>query len=125
MFTNTSAWTECETRSIFKRSLIGLNTEFLLDWLSYQGKRASMPYYLPISGGWILGCIPFPRVLALYEMQTTTLRTWTLVTVSISYTNNHYTTSAYVCLSFTPLAILCHSKANLLSIINCDVWGLK
>ena len=30
--------TECDTRSIFKQSLIGLNSvSLLLDWLLYQG----------------------------------------------------------------------------------------
>ena len=39
VFTNLSARAKCDTRSIFQRSLPGLNSEFflLLDWLSYQG----------------------------------------------------------------------------------------
>ena len=37
--------------------------------------------------------MPFPRVLVLCEMQTTSFRTWTRVTVSISYNDKCYITS--------------------------------
>ena len=33
-------------------------------------KEPSLPYYLPIAGGRIIGFIPFPRVLVLCEMQS-------------------------------------------------------
>ena len=70
IFTNPSAQTGYDTRSIFKRSLTGLNSVFLLlDWLPYQAVEPSLPYYLPIAGGRIIGLIPFPRVLVLCEMQ--------------------------------------------------------
>ena len=36
--------------------------------------------------------MPFPRVLALCEMQTDSTRIWTWVTVFISYSDNRYTT---------------------------------
>ena len=49
-------------------------------------------YYLPIAGGRIIGFIPFPRVLVLYEMQSISSRIWTRSAVSISYDDNHYTT---------------------------------
>ena len=40
VFTNLSARAGCDTRSIFKWSLTGLNLVFtLLDWLPNQGKR--------------------------------------------------------------------------------------
>ena len=52
-----------------------------------------MPYYLPIAGGRIIGFIPFPRVLVLCEMKSVLSRIWTRVAVSISYDDNHYTTS--------------------------------
>ena len=51
-----------------------------------------MPYYLPISGGRIIGFIPFPRVLVLCEMHSASSKIWTRVAVSISYDDNHYTT---------------------------------
>ena len=57
----------------------------LLDWLPSQGWRTSLPYYLPIAGGRIIGFIPFPRVLVLCEMQSVSFRIWTRVAVSISY----------------------------------------
>ena len=41
-----------------------MNSVFLLlDWLSYQGCRVSLPYYLSIAGGRIVGFIPFPKVI--------------------------------------------------------------
>ena len=47
-----------------------------------------------IAGKRIPGFIPFSRVLALCEIQTVSSRTWTQVTVFISYGNNHDTTSS-------------------------------
>ena len=55
-------------------------------------KTPSLPYYLPIAGGRIIGFIPFPRVLVLCEMQSVSSRIWTRVAVSIPYDDNHYTT---------------------------------
>ena len=50
-------------------------------------------YYLPIDGGRIIVFIPFPRILAICEMQSVWSRIWICVTMSISYDDNHYTTS--------------------------------
>ena len=50
-----------------------------------------MPYYLPKTGGRIIGFIPFPRVLVLCEMQSVLPRIWTRVAVFISYDDNHCT----------------------------------
>ena len=38
----------------------------------------------------------FPKVLALYELQTASARIWTLVAVSISYSDDHYSMSASI-----------------------------
>ena len=57
-----------------------------------MAEEPSLPYYLPIAEGRIIGFIPFPRVFVLCEMQSVSSRIWTCVTVSISYNNNHYTT---------------------------------
>ena len=94
IFTNASARSEYDTRSIFKRSLTGFNSEFSFSWTSCLNKaeEPSLPYYLPIAGGRIIGLIPFPRVLVLCEMQSVSSRIWTRVAVSISYDDNHYTT---------------------------------
>ena len=83
------------TRSIFKWSLTGLNSEFSFSKTSSltKAKEPSLPYYLPIAGGRIIGFIPFPRVLVLCEMQSVSSRIWTRVAVSNSYDDNHYTTS--------------------------------
>ena len=77
----------------FKRSLTGLNSEFSFSCTSCltKAEEPSLPYYLPIGGGRIIGFIPFPRVLVLCEMQSVLSRIWTLVAVSISYNDNHYT----------------------------------
>ena len=78
---------------IFKRSLTGLNSEFHFSYTSCLTKtdEPSLPYYLPIARGRIIGFIPFPRVLMLCEMQSVSSRIWTRVAVSISYDDNHYT----------------------------------
>ena len=94
LFTNTSALAGYDTRSIFKRSLTGFNSEFSFSLTSCltKAEELSLPYYLPIAGGRIIGFIPFPRLLALCEMLSVSSRIWTRVAVSISYDDNHYTT---------------------------------
>ena len=86
-----------DTRSIFKRSLTGLSSEFSFSLTSCLTKteEPSLPYYLPKVGGRIIGFLPFPRVLVLCEMQLAWSRIWTCVAVSISYDDNHYTTGSY------------------------------
>ena len=61
-----------------------------------MAEEHSLPYYLPIVGGRIIGFIPFLRVSVLREMQSVSSRIWTRVTVSISYDDNHYTTGTSV-----------------------------
>ena len=91
---NPSARAGYDTRSIFKRSLTGLNSEFSFSYSSCLNKaeEPSLSYYLPIAGGGIIGFIPFPRVLVLCEMQSFSSRIWTRVAGSNSYDDNHYTT---------------------------------
>ena len=93
-FTNPSARAGYDTRSIFKRSLTGLNSEFSFSSTSClnRAEEPSLPYYLPIAGRRIFGFIPFPRVLVLCEMQSVSSRIWTRVAVFISYDDNNYTT---------------------------------
>ena len=94
LFTNPSARAGHDTRSIFKRSLTGLNLEFSFSQTSCltKAEEPSLSYYLPIVGGRIIGFIPFPRVLVLCEMQSVSVRIWTRVAMSISYDDNHYST---------------------------------
>ena len=82
-----------DTRSILKRSLTGLNSEFSFSLTSCLTKpeEPSLPYYLPIAGGRIIGFIPFPIVLVLCKRQSVSSRIWTRITVSISDDDNHYT----------------------------------
>ena len=98
IFTNPSARAGYDTRSIFKRSLTGLNSEFSFSQTSCltKAEEFSLPYYLPIAGGRIIGFIPFPRVLVLCEMQSVSSRFWTRVAVSISCDDNHYTTGTSI-----------------------------
>ena len=72
VFTNSSAQTGCNTRSIFKRSLTGLNSEFSFSYTGCltKAKNPSLPNYSPIAGGRIIGFVPFPMVLVLCEMQS-------------------------------------------------------
>ena len=76
IFTNPSARAGYDTRSIFKRSLTGLTSEFSFSLASCltKAEEPSLPYYLPIAGGRIIGYIPFPRVLVLCEMQLVSSR---------------------------------------------------
>ena len=66
LFTNPSARAGYDTRSVFKRSLTGLNSEFSFSRTSCltKAEEPSPSYYLPIAGGRIRGFIPFPRVFA-------------------------------------------------------------
>ena len=93
ILTNPSDRAGYDTKSIFKRSLTGLNSEFSFSYTSCltEAKEPSLPYYLPITGGRIIGFIPFPRVLVLCEMQSASFRIWTRIAVSIYYDDNHYT----------------------------------
>ena len=94
IFTNPSARAGYDTRSIFNRSFTGLNSEFSFSKTSCltKAEETSLPNYLLIAGGRIIGFIPFPRVLVQCEMQSVSSRIWTRVDVSISYDDNHYTT---------------------------------
>ena len=59
-----------------------------------KAEDPSLPYYLPIAGGRIIGFIPSPGVLVLCEMQSVSSRIWTRIAVSISYDDYDYTTGA-------------------------------
>ena len=76
----------------YYRSLTVLNSEFSFSYTSCltKAEEHSLPYYLPIAGGRVIGFIPFPRVLVLCEIQPVSSRIWTRFAVSISYNDNHY-----------------------------------
>ena len=84
-------------QDVTRGQVLGGGFEFriflLLDWYLTKAKEFNLPYYLPIAGERIIGFIPFPRVLALCEMQSASSRIWTRAAVSISHDNNHSTTS--------------------------------
>ena len=65
LFTNPSTRAGYDTRSIFKRSLTGLNSEFSFSYTSCltKAEEPCLSYYLPVAGGRIIGFIPFPKVL--------------------------------------------------------------
>ena len=97
IFTSPSARAGYDTRSIFKWSLQGLNSELSFSYTSCltKAEETSLPYYLPIAGVRIIGFIPFPRVLVLCEMLSVSSRIWTRVAESISYDDNDYTTGSF------------------------------
>ena len=68
LFTNPSAQAGYDTRSIFKRNLTCLNSEFSISLTRCltKAEEPSLSYYLPMAGGRIIGS---PRVLVLCEMQ--------------------------------------------------------
>ena len=94
IFTNPSARAGYDTRSIFKRSFTGLSSEFSFFETSCltKAEEPSLPYYLPVAGGRIIGFIPFPWVLVQCEMKSVSSRIWTRIVVSNSYDDNHYIT---------------------------------
>ena len=98
IFTNPSSRVGYDTRSVFKRSLTGLNSEFSFSQTSCltKAEEHSLPYYLPIAGGRITGFILFPRILVLCEIQLVSSRIWTSVAVSDFYDDKYYTTSTSV-----------------------------
>ena len=87
LFTNPSARTGYDTRSIFKRSLTGLNSEFSFSKTSCltKAEEPSLSYYLAIAGGRIIGFIPFPRVLVQCEMQSVSSRIWIRIVSPCSF----------------------------------------
>ena len=95
IFTNPSAG--CDKRSFFKQSLTGLNSEFsfLSTGCHAKTKEFSLSYYLFITRGRIVGFILFPRVFALFEIQTASSRIRTWVSVFISNNDNHYSTGLH------------------------------
>ena len=133
---NPSAREGYDARSIFKRGLTGLNSEFSFSYTSCltKAEEPSLPYYLLIAGGRIFGFIPFPRVLVLCEMQSVSSKIWTRVAVSISYDDNHYTTGTSLLPSLPgPLCpgVVAHDKVlsigeielNYVLMLNWIVWN--
>ena len=77
--------------------LTDLSSEFSFSYISCHSKvkEPSLSFYLLIAGGKIVGCIPFPSLLALCEMQTAWSRIWTWVTMFISNDDNYYTKGTF------------------------------
>ena len=130
---NTSARAGYDTRSIFKRSLTGFEFIYWIHLLNYSSPRLvaspraeepSLPYYLPIAGGRIIGFIPFPRVLVPCEMQSVSSRIWTHIAVSISYDDNHYTkgTSIVPCISHDQKSWIRLFEFHIVQILMGKVW---
>ena len=88
-----------DTRSVFQRSLTGLNSQFSFSYTGCltKAKEPSLPYYLPADGGKIIAYIPFPKLLTLCEMQTASTVIWTRVTVSIFYDDSNDPTAQWLC----------------------------
>ena len=101
-----------------------MNSEFSFSSTSYltEAEEPSLPYYLPIAGGRIIGFIPFPRVLVLCEMQSVSSRIWTRVAVSISYDDNHYTTGTSIHIHFI---VWYHRDSISVSIKMKMQWGVE
>ena len=67
-----------DTRSIFKRSTVALNSKVLPSYTSCftKAKKSFLFSYFPTLGGRTDGLMLFPRVLAWCEMQTALNRIW-------------------------------------------------
>ena len=90
IFTNFSARAGYDTKSVFKQSLTGLNSEFSFSYTSCLTKAEEfcLPYYLPIAGGKIIGFIPFLWVLSM----------WNAISLvkDLNYDYKHYTTGTSI-----------------------------
>ena len=119
IFTNPCARAGYDSMSIFKRSLTGLNSEFSFSLTSCltKAEEPSLPYYLLIAGGRIIGFIPFPRVLVLCEMLSVSSRIWTCVVVSISDDDHHYTTT----ITITPRPPRGCPRGVMVKAMNCGI----
>ena len=97
IFTNHSARVGYDPRSIFKRSLTGLNSEFSFSLTSCLTKAALLFIHSWRENNWIH---TFPKgISAMWNAVSS--RIWTRIAVSISYDDNHYTTGTYIlCVSF-------------------------
>ena len=67
LITNPSAQVGCDTRSVFKQSLKGLNSDFSLFKTGYRtkAKEPSLLNYLLVARGRIIGFIPFLKIFVL------------------------------------------------------------
>ena len=94
----------------------GLVKDFSFSLISCltKAEEPSLPYYLPIVGGRIIGFIPFPKVLVLCEMQSVSCRIWNRVILSIFYDDNHYTTGY----SFYDKSFVC-------ALSKCEYFAVK
>ena len=90
IFINPSVRVWYDTKSIFKRSLTGLNAEFSFSDTSCltKAEERSLPYNSCIPGGRIIGFIRLPRILVLFKIQSVSSRIRTLIAVSIFTTIN-------------------------------------
>ena len=104
-----------DTRPIFKRNLTPLNSEFFflpLTGYLIKAREPSLSYYLLIAGRRIIGFIPFPTILVLWELQFDSSRIWTRIPVCIACDNNYNTTgTSYIC-------IYIHVSNQMLSVIH-------
>ena len=93
--------TGCNTRSVFKRSTTGLNSNFsssLIDCLN-KAKEPNLRSYLLIAGKRIDRIIPFLGVLSQNETPTASSRIWTQIANYISSNDNRrYSIHFYISL---------------------------
>ena len=82
--------------SIFKQSLAGLSSEFSFSKAGCltKTKEISLPYYLPIAGGRIIGFIPLQGVLVLCNQPRPGFELVSLC--PLFYDDNHYTAGTNV-----------------------------
>ena len=93
-----------------------MNTEFFFSNTGCltMAKETSLQYYLPIAGERIIGFIPFPRILVLYEIHLVSSWILTCVAVPISYDDNHYTTGIFNIYVFIGLISLSKGISHLM-----------
>ena len=109
-------WKLCDTRYIFKRSLMDRNLEFdtLLDWLPYQVEENSIP--LQLTNSWRENRLiqTFPWKLVWCEVRIASFGFWHRIAVSFSHSDNHY----FLSLSFSHT----HTHTNTCVTVHMNIY---
>ena len=100
---------KCDTRSIFDWRL-EFRFSFSQTGCPTKAKEPSLPEYLPLAGGRIIGFMTLPRVLC--KMKSTSSMIWTHVAESISHDDNYYTTATSVCVCVCVIIIIKVCRQN-------------
>ena len=110
----TASCTSCTGITWLSPSISSSTIDFEFSFPHDKIKEPSLPYYLSIVGGTIVGYIHFPRLLALCWMQTASSRFWTWVAEFTFFHDNRCVKNASTSLRTNGLKSLLHWPSPLL-----------